>query len=166
MTPVHIIGVPLDLGAGRRGVDMGPSALRIAGIGDQLTALGRTVVDKGDLPAPIAETQRPADKKKKYIRDIAKACKSKNAGPFELTIDVVFDERSMYERVRATGVLGPELFARLYHVRPEDVLFSEYPAGNAFKATIPRLVASGDVGDTDVYGAQQHAPLLDVEIPL
>jgi hypothetical protein len=100
------------------------------------------------------------------IRDIAKACKSKNAGPFELTIDVVFDERSMYERVRATGVLGPGLFARLYNVRPEDVLFTEYPAGNAFKATVPRLVASGDVGDTDVYGAQQHAALLDVEIPL
>jgi len=100
------------------------------------------------------------------IRDIAKACKSKNAGPFELTLDVVFDERSMYERVRATGVLGPELFARLYNVRPEDVLFTEYPAGNAFKATIPRLVPSGDVGDTDVYGAQQHAPLLEVEIPL
>ena len=74
MKPVHIIGVPLDLGGGRRGVDMGPSALRIAGIGDQLAALGRTVADKGDLPAPIAETQRPADKKKKYIRDIAKVC--------------------------------------------------------------------------------------------
>ena len=100
------------------------------------------------------------------IRDIAKACKSKNAGPFELTLDVVFDERSMYERVRATRVLGPALFARLYNVRPEDVIFTEYPAGNAFKATIPRLVPSGDIGDTDVYGAQQHAPLLDVEIPL
>ena len=100
------------------------------------------------------------------IRDIAKACKSKNAGPFELTLDVVFDQRSMYERVRATGVLGPGLFARLYNVRAEDVLFTEYPAGNAFKATIPRLVPSGDVGDTDVYGAQQHAPLLDVEIPI
>ena len=100
------------------------------------------------------------------IRDIAKACKSKNAGPFEVTLDVVFDERSMYERVRATGVLGAALFARLYRVRPEDVLFTEYPAGNAFKATIPRLVASGDIGDTDVYGAQQHAPLLDVDIPL
>jgi len=100
------------------------------------------------------------------IRDIAKACKSKNAGPFEVTLDVVFDERSMYERVRATGVLGPELFARLYNVRPEDVLFNEYPAGNAFKATIPRLIPSGDIGDTDVYGAQQHAPLLEVEIPI
>jgi arginase len=72
--PVHIIGVPLDLGAGRRGVDMGPSALRIAGIGDQIAALGCTVVDKGDLPAPIPETQRPADTRKKYIHEIAKVC--------------------------------------------------------------------------------------------
>ena len=74
MKPVHIIGVPLDLGAGRRGVDMGPSALRIAGIGDQIAALGCTVVDKGDLPAPIPETQRPADTRKKYVREIAKVC--------------------------------------------------------------------------------------------
>jgi len=100
------------------------------------------------------------------IRDIAKACKSKNAGPFEVTIDVVFDDRAVFEKVRATKVLGPALFAKLYHVKPEDVLFTEYPAGFAFKATLPRLVASGDIGDTDVYGAQQHAPLLDVEIPI
>jgi len=53
---------------------MGPSAIRIAGIGDQIAAFGRTVVDKGDLPAPIPETQRPADKRKKYVRDIAKVC--------------------------------------------------------------------------------------------
>src|SRR6266480_7294561 len=74
MKPVHLIGVPLDLGAGRRGVDMGPSAFRIAGIRDQIAALGGVVVDKGNLPAPIPETQRPADAKKKYIRDIAKVC--------------------------------------------------------------------------------------------
>jgi arginase len=72
--PVHIIGVPLDLGAGRRGVDMGPSALRIAGIGDQIARLGCTVVDKGDLTAPIPETQSPADGRKKYVREIAKVC--------------------------------------------------------------------------------------------
>src|SRR5476649_146812 len=74
MRPVHIIGVPLDLGGGRRGVDMGPSALRIAGIRDQIAALGRIAIDKGNLPAPIPETQRAADKKKKYIREIAKVC--------------------------------------------------------------------------------------------
>ncbi len=100
------------------------------------------------------------------IREIAKACKSKNAGPFELTIDVVFDDAAMFRRVRATGVLNAALFARLYAVREQDVLFTEFPAGNAFKATIPRRVSAGDIGDTDVYGAQQHAPLLDVEIPL
>ena len=74
MKPVHLIGVPLDLGAGRRGVDMGPSAFRIAGIRDQIAALGRSALDKGDLPAPIPETQRPADKHKKYVREIAEVC--------------------------------------------------------------------------------------------
>jgi arginase len=86
--------VPLDLGGGRRGVDMGPSAFRIAGIGDRIAELGRTVVDKGDLPAPIPETQRPADKKKKYVRDIAKVCqklyditlKSLDAGALPLVL--------------------------------------------------------------------------------
>ena len=68
---VHIIGVPLDLGGGRRGVDMGPSAFRIAGLGERLAALGYAVVDKGDLPAPIPETQELRDERKKYIRDIA-----------------------------------------------------------------------------------------------
>src|SRR2546427_10839215 len=74
MKAVHIIGVPLDLGGGRRGVDMGPSAFRIAGLGERLAALGYAVVDKGDLPAPIPETQVQRDERKKYIRDIAKVC--------------------------------------------------------------------------------------------
>src|SRR3977135_1684247 len=74
MKSVHIIGVPLDLGGGRRGVDMGPSAFRIAGLGERLAALGYAVVDKGDLPTPIPETQEQRDERKKYIRDIAKVC--------------------------------------------------------------------------------------------
>jgi arginase len=74
MKPVHIIGVPLDLGGNRRGVDMGPSAFRIAGLGERITALGAAVSDKGDLPAPIPETRNARDEKKKYIREIAKVC--------------------------------------------------------------------------------------------
>jgi arginase len=74
MRAVHIIGVPLDLGGGRRGVDMGPSAFRIAGLGDRLTALGYAMVDKGDLAAPIPETQKQRDERKKYINDIARVC--------------------------------------------------------------------------------------------
>jgi arginase len=71
---VHIIGVPLDLGGGRRGVDMGPSAFRIAGLGERIAALNYSVGDKGDLPAPIPETQELRDESKKYIREIAKVC--------------------------------------------------------------------------------------------
>jgi arginase len=71
---VHILGVPLDLGGGRRGVDMGPSALRIAGIGERLTAMGCLVIDKGDLAAPIPETQAERDPRKKYVREIARVC--------------------------------------------------------------------------------------------
>lgn len=100
------------------------------------------------------------------ISEIATVCKSKNAGPFELTIDVVFGSRELFDRVQATGVLNAALIARLYEVSENQVLFTPYPAGNAFKATIPRRIPSGDVGDTDIYGAQQHAPLLDVDIPL
>jgi arginase len=72
--PVHIIGVPLDLGGNRRGVDMGPSALRIAGLADRIAQLGRTVVDRGDLPSPIPETRDPSDERQKYIHDIASVC--------------------------------------------------------------------------------------------
>jgi len=72
--PVHVVGVPLDLGGNRRGVDMGPSAFRIAGLGERLTALGIPVVDTGDLAAPIPETKNEGDPSKKYIRDIARVC--------------------------------------------------------------------------------------------
>ena len=76
MKPVHIIGVPLDLGGSRRGVDMGPSAFRIAGLGEQVTALGCEVVDKGNLPAPVAEIEDAVDNTKKYIRQIEAICRS------------------------------------------------------------------------------------------
>ncbi len=72
--PVHIIGVPLDLGAGRRGVDMGPSALRIAGLDREVAELGYPVVDQGDLVTAIPETQGPGDEKKKYMSEIARVC--------------------------------------------------------------------------------------------
>jgi arginase len=72
--PVHIIGVSLDLGGNRRGVDMGPSAFRIAGLGERLSALGIPVVDAGDLVAPIPEVKTFGDPSKKYIREIARVC--------------------------------------------------------------------------------------------
>jgi len=72
---LHVIGVPLDLGGGRRGVDMGPSAVRIAGLAERLEALGHTVRDKGNLAAPIPETKTPRHSRKKYVDEIAAVCR-------------------------------------------------------------------------------------------
>ena len=79
MAAVHIIGVPLDLGSGRRGVDMGPSAVRIAGLGDQLAALGYAVVDRGNVAVPLPEHLTPDDDTKKFIGPIAEACRNLHA---------------------------------------------------------------------------------------
>jgi arginase len=71
---VTLIGVPLDLGAGRRGVDMGPSALRLAGANAKVAALGYEVDDWGDLPVKIRETQGPGDARLKYLKEILEVC--------------------------------------------------------------------------------------------
>jgi arginase len=73
-SPIHLIGVSLDLGGNRRGVDMGPSAFRIAGLGERLSSLGMTVLDEGDLVAPIPEIKSSGDPTKRYIREIARVC--------------------------------------------------------------------------------------------
>ncbi len=72
--PIHIIGVPLDLGGNRRGTDMGPSAFRIAGVREQLASLNRVVIDKGDISSPIPEIKGAGDPRKRYVRDIARVC--------------------------------------------------------------------------------------------
>jgi hypothetical protein len=95
--------------------------------------------------------------------DIASVIRSKNAGPCELTLDIIFKDRACYERVKAAGVIDQALIARLYRVPEEhvDPVVNFDPAA-AIKATFRRPLVSGDVGETDVYGAQQHAPLLDL----
>ena len=100
------------------------------------------------------------------IIDLASVIRSKNAGPFELTFDIIFKDKETYEKVKKTKVITKELIAKLYHVPIEKVLyFVEFDPANAIKATIVRPVDSGSIGETDVYGAQQHAPLLEIKIP-
>src|SRR5262245_3191211 len=79
MKAVHLIGAPLDLGGGRRGVDMGPSALRIAGLSEQIAALGFETADRGNVPAPIRETVSEGHGRKKYIGAIADVCRQVHA---------------------------------------------------------------------------------------
>jgi arginase len=72
---IRIIGVPMDLGANRRGVDMGPSALRVAGLQSRLKQLGRQVEDEGNVPVPQAEEQPYGEKKARYLDEISQTCK-------------------------------------------------------------------------------------------
>ena len=103
---------------------------------------------------------------KKRITELADVIRSKNAGPFELTFDIIFKNAEIYNRVKKSGVITPELYARLYRISADKVLnFCFFDQALAVKATIARSVSSGTAGDSDVFGAQQHAPLLEIEIP-
>jgi hypothetical protein len=104
--------------------------------------------------------------KSRTVRELATVVRSKNAGPFRLTVDILFSTEEIYRHVLASGAITREVIARVYHLQPEDITdFVEFHPGRAIKATFPRPVSSGAFGDTDVYGAQQHAPLLDIVIP-
>ncbi len=96
--------------------------------------------------------------------ELATVLRSKNAGPLYVTFDIMFDKKEVYDRVTKSGVLTKKLISKLYHTDEKSVEIIDYPAASSIKVTIPRRVVSGDIGDTDIYGAQQHAPLLDIEI--
>ncbi len=100
------------------------------------------------------------------LTDLATLVRSKNAGPFLLTLDIVFRDRASYEAVVKSGVLSAQSVARMYGVPADDVQFFLCPEINAIKATLPRVVGAGDPLDTDVYGAQQVGPLMNVEVPV
>ena len=100
------------------------------------------------------------------LPDLAKVIRSKNAGPFELTFDILFSDPYDYQRVVRSGQLSAESFASLYGIALEDVLsVIEFEPALAIKITIKRTRSSGALGESDVYGAQQHAPLLQLDIP-
>jgi len=96
------------------------------------------------------------------LQDAARVIRSKNAGPTEITIDIMFDDTALYERALASPSLRADVIAQRYGV--SDLKVIAYPAATAIKISMPRPVIAGTPGDTDVYGAQQHRPLLDVEI--
>ena len=100
------------------------------------------------------------------LSDFAQVIRSKNAGPFELTFDIMFDDPAHYEHVKQSGVINAARIAEAYRVRVDDVLVCRpYDAAVAFKITIRRPCGSGDIEDRDVYGCQQHVPLTRIVIP-
>lgn len=100
------------------------------------------------------------------ITELAQVVRSKNCGPYELTLDIIFKDDESFALARHSGAFTPALFASLYRIPEEEVLgVVEFPQARAIKATIVRPLVSGDLGESDVYGAQQHAPLLGIVVP-
>ncbi len=100
------------------------------------------------------------------LSDIAKTIRSKNAGVDKITFDIIFRDGDDFDLVRNSGAITRATIARLYRV-PESRIsdFVEFAPGNAIKFTIYRERPSGSAGDPDIFGAQQYAPLLAIEIP-
>src|SRR5688572_23607438 len=124
MRAIDLIGMPLDLGGGRRGVDMGPSAFRIAGLAERLRALGYKVTDRGDIVAPIPEMKAARNDRKRYIKEIATVCEklftrastSLNAGRVPI---VLGGDHSL----AAGSVAAASVWARKAHNLPLGLLW-------------------------------------------
>ena len=100
------------------------------------------------------------------LSELAKTVRSKNAGVDLITFDIIFSDRSTYERVKRARVVTRESVCALYRIPPARIAdFVEFDPGNAIKFTIYRRRPSGSPGDPDIFGAQQYAPLLDIEVP-
>ncbi len=96
---------------------------------------------------------------------LAKVLRSKNSGPFEITLDVLFDSEENYMRVKNSGRITRQRISELYRINEEQIhhlIFFDQALG--FKITLSRDISSGTEGDRDVYGAQQHAPLMGIMI--
>lgn len=99
------------------------------------------------------------------LTEVASVIRSKNAGPYELTLDIIFKDRFWFEQALLQNLINVPLIAKLYNIAETDVLgIVAFEPANAIKATIKRPLVSGAVGETDVYGAQQHAPLLSLTL--
>src|SRR5271157_5348003 len=104
--------------------------------------------------------------KKVPLIELAAVIRSKNAGPYELTVDILFKQEQDYLFLKQKRFFTKELFAQLYGVPTDQIINVVYfdPAA-AVKCTMVRAVVSGSPGDNDIYGAQQHTPLLGLKIP-
>ncbi|KAI7782692.1 hypothetical protein LA080_013028 [Diaporthe eres] len=124
----------------------------------------RKIALRNGVLAPIAKKEVPKGRAK--MSSLACVIRSKNAGPFELTFDIMFDSIEMYNRVRDADVLGNDVIRRLYGVEDEDIITNMfYTPALAWKCTIRRPWAQGSIGERDTLGTQQHAPLLNIEVP-
>ena len=98
------------------------------------------------------------------LYDMAMVCRSKNAGPFQVTIDLMFDSPERYHAVLNSPSFTVEAVSKLYHADPETVVIKPFERILTIKVVLARSCSSGSALDSDVYGSQQHFPLGDLEI--
>jgi len=99
------------------------------------------------------------------LYDLAHVIRSKNAGPYTLTVDLVFADRASYDRLLSSPDFSEVTVARLYGVSVQAVAIRPFDSVLTVKVSLPRPgPSSGAPGDTDVYGCQQHFPLADLEL--
>ncbi len=99
------------------------------------------------------------------LQEIARTIRSKNAGAFLITVEIIFDDKEIYHRIKNKGIITQEVIAKAYNVPDDEILdFVFYDPGLGIKANFKRKLPSGGPFETDVYGCQQYAPLLDIEL--
>ncbi|MCE2945955.1 MAG: DUF4387 domain-containing protein [bacterium] len=96
--------------------------------------------------------------------DCARVIRSKNAGPTTLSLDLMFEDDARFRQALSSPALTATALAPLYGVPVESVEVIPYAPAFAIKIVLPRKIIAGAPGDRDVYGAQQHGPLLGVEL--
>lgn len=102
------------------------------------------------------------------LDELTSVFRSKNAGPFLITVDLMFADHATFQRVAQSEALSSEAVGKCYGIDPARVQIIPHPKANAIKITLPRISGSrgaGSPGDRDVYGAQQHGPLLKLNLP-
>lgn len=100
------------------------------------------------------------------IGDLALEVRSKNAGPFWVTMELFMRDREGYELVADEGFLDEGVVARLYRVDPATVRLFRIPSLNIVKISFPRPVPQGSLRDRDMHAGQHHVPLASLEVPV
>lgn len=125
-------------------------------------------------PSKVMEANKSSPKTNQPPRtliDVAKVVRSKNAGPYEVTLDVMFDDQTTYEAVKNANILNAAAISKMFGLHEEQIIWSGFfDAAMAFKATMPRqrkgqASCSGGFGESDVHGSQKYVPLAMMELP-
>ncbi|KZL78474.1 CaiB/BaiF family enzyme, partial [Colletotrichum tofieldiae] len=127
--------------------------------------------DKKATPSTKVDHQSSSNHQLETLSDISRVLRSKNAGPYEITMDVMFESESVFEAVKRSGVLSPENVANALGIKPEDIVWLGFFApALAFKVTIPRFrggkkASAGSFMENDIHGSQQHLGLSTMRLP-